>query len=60
MFVVLHGRPPAGPGEVALDPATLTAFGARIGDRIRLEDAGLTMRVTGTLTDPVRRALHMP
>jgi putative ABC transport system permease protein len=52
IFAMVDGRAPAAPGEVAVDPHTLAAFGARIGDRITLEDAGLTLRVTGTLLVP--------
>jgi putative ABC transport system permease protein len=52
IFAVLDGRAPAARGEVALDPRSLAAYGARIGHDIKLEDAGLTLHVTGTLVAP--------
>jgi putative ABC transport system permease protein len=54
MFVMLEGRAPQKAGEAAFPPSTLAAFGAHIGDDVRLEDLGLTLRVTGTAVAPGR------
>jgi hypothetical protein len=35
-------------------------FSPEVGDAIALLQKNYSMRVTGTLTDPVRRALHLP
>ncbi len=35
-------------------------FSAEVSDAIARFQKNYSMRVTGTLTDPVRRALHMP
>jgi peptidoglycan hydrolase-like protein with peptidoglycan-binding domain len=35
-------------------------FSAEVADAIARLQKNYSMRVTGTLTDPVRRALHMP
>ena len=35
-------------------------FSSEVGDAIARLQKNYSMRVTGTLTDPVRRALHMP
>jgi len=35
-------------------------FTAQVADAIARMQKNYSMRVTGTLTDPVRRALHMP
>jgi putative ABC transport system permease protein len=51
-LVMLAGRAPARAGEVAMQPDVLAAFGARIGDQVHLEDARLTLRVTGTIVAP--------
>jgi putative ABC transport system permease protein len=51
-FVMLDGRAPTTAGEAAVQPDVLSTFGARIGDEIYLEDAGLTLRVTGTVVAP--------
>jgi putative ABC transport system permease protein len=52
MFRLLQGRAPAAPDQAAVDPRTLAALGARVGDSVELEDVGLTLTVTGTLVDP--------
>jgi putative ABC transport system permease protein len=53
MFHLLEGRLPTGPGEAALQPHVLSAYGARIGDRVRFADAAkITVLVTGTVVDP--------
>ena len=35
-------------------------YSPEVGDAIALLQKNYSMRVTGTLTDPVRRALHLP
>jgi putative ABC transport system permease protein len=52
MLTLLEGRAPTRPGEVAMRPSSLEAFGAAIGDEIGLEDVGLRLRVTGTVVRP--------
>ncbi len=39
-YKLRQGRPPAGPGEVAVDAATARAQGLHVGDRIRVVSAG--------------------
>ncbi|MGH2572321.1 MAG: FtsX-like permease family protein [Actinomycetota bacterium] len=53
MFKILAGRAPHGPGEAAVHPEALEAFGAAIGDEIVLEDIGLRLRITGTVAQPL-------
>ncbi|MDP9331182.1 MAG: hypothetical protein M3P11_11160 [Actinomycetota bacterium] len=52
MFHLLDGRFPTQPGEAALQPEVLDAYGARIGDRVRFADQDLTVTVTGTVVEP--------
>jgi hypothetical protein len=47
----LTGRPPAGPGEVALAPGELRRLGASIGDTLSLAD-GTALRIVGTMFTP--------
>jgi putative ABC transport system permease protein len=49
IFTVLEGRAPVEPGEVAVDPETLESFAVNIGERLELDDIGLSLRVTGTI-----------
>lgn len=52
MFQLLDGRFPTAPGEAAVQPDVLDAYGARIGDRVRFADLDLTVLVTGTVVEP--------
>lgn len=52
MFAMLEGDAPTRPGEVALQPGALAAFGVRIGDTLSLEHPALTLHVTGTVVAP--------
>jgi putative ABC transport system permease protein len=54
MFTLLSGRAPAHPGEVALDPRTLAAMRARVGEEVSFDDVHLRLRVTGTAVKPDR------
>lgn len=48
-FVVLRGRAPRAPGEVALGPATAKALGKDVGDRVHVGGPrGLELRIVGT------------
>jgi hypothetical protein len=46
-FVLLHGRAPVGPDEVAFAPTTLRALHLKIGDRVRVGDSRTATTVVG-------------
>jgi len=47
------GRPPAGPGEVAVSTEVLRELGARVGGTLRLVRPERSLRITGTLVAPL-------
>ncbi len=52
--VMIQGRPPTGPSEIALGPKLLASLGKRVGDRVRVETAKGTIELTvvGTMLSP--------
>jgi predicted lysophospholipase L1 biosynthesis ABC-type transport system permease subunit len=46
-LVVLHGRAPEGPDEIAFAPTTMKALGLHIGDRVRVGDHDTRATVVG-------------
>ena len=50
MVTVSKGKPPTGPGQVALDKRSADAAGYRIGDTVRMVTAGDQPQVSATLT----------
>ena len=52
MFRLTSGRAPVGTGEVAVHQDALELAGVAVGETIELGDAGLKLRVTGTVARP--------
>jgi putative ABC transport system permease protein len=57
--LLLRGRPPVGPGEVAASQAVLRDLGLHLGDRLVSRRLGLRARITAEVRDPgnLRRSL---
>jgi FtsX-like permease family len=51
-LVLLHGRAPVGPDEIAFAPTTMKALGLRVGDRVRVGDDGALVTVVGSVLLP--------
>ncbi|MCI4064815.1 hypothetical protein MRQ36_20490 [Micromonospora sp. R77] len=46
------GRPPTGPGEIAMSPPALRRLGVRVGDRVTTADGARTYTVVGVVEFP--------
>ncbi len=58
-YRLLEGRNPAVPGEIALTPELLNAFGLSIGDTIELTGPDITATITGTVVNPEQTWLRL-